>query len=204
MTASPAATVTPARADRTSELVMDAQAGSRAAREELLIRDLPGVRRWAHGRLAPRLRGHMDTGDLAQDVALLTVTHLARFTPAHAGSMRKFMQCVATNRLYDAYRRSRRRPESVALEDAVPCREPGPLELALRGERNRRYRQALTRLRPKDRRLILARCVEEKSLAEIAHAFGLPSSAAAGMAVTRAEKRLRCNLTIRPAADSRR
>ncbi len=202
--ASLAATVVPAHANRTSELVLNAQAGSRAAREELLVGALQVVKRWAHGRIPAGHRGYMDTIDLAQDVALSTMTHLARFTPAHAGSMRKFMQCVATNRLHDAYRRTKRRPESVAFEEDVPSGEPGPLELALRGERNRRYRQALARLRPKDRGLIHARFVDEKGLPEIARAFGLPSPAAAGMAVARAEKRLRGNLTIRPAAHARR
>jgi RNA polymerase sigma factor (sigma-70 family) len=181
--------------NRTAELVIDAQAGSRSAREELLTRDLPRLKRWAHGRLSSRLRRDMDTGDLAQDVALLTMTHLARFTPAHAGSMRKFMKCVATNRLCDAYRRSARRPAPVALEDSIPSLDSGPLELALRGERSELYREALNRLRLKDRRLILARFAEEKSLVEIARDFGLPSTAAAGMAVSRAEDRLRRSLT---------
>lgn len=104
------------------------------------------------------------------------------------------MKCVATNRLCDAYRRSARRPEPVLLEDSVPSRELGPLELALRGERSQRYRDALNRLRPKDRRLIVARYSEEKSLEEIARAFRLPSTAAAGMAVSRAKDRLRRSL----------
>lgn len=202
--ASLTATTVPSCASRTSALVMDAQAGSLAAREALLIGDLPRLKRWAHGRLAPRLRGHMDTGDLAQDVALRTIANLARFTPRHEGSMRKFLQCVATNQLHDGYRLTKRRPEPVELEDNLPCREPGPLELTLDRERHHRYQQALTRLRPKDRRLIVARFVEEMSLADIARAFGLPSSAAARMAVTRAEERLRRSLTTRPAGRSRR
>ena len=52
----------------------------------------------------------------------------------------------------------------------------------------------LIQLRIKDQQLIHARFVEEASLADIAQQFGLPSTAAAGMAITRAERRLKRQL----------
>jgi len=174
--------------------VLEAQRGSRAAREQLLVEDLPGLRRWAHRRLSPDLRQHMDTYDLAQEVALLTLTHLSRFTPEHDGSMRGFLRRVAINRLRDEFRKTRRRPRRVVLDDGVPSKTAGPLDLAVRAEEKSQYLCALARLRAKDRELIHARFDEDASLAEIAQQFGLPSTAAAGMAVGRAERRLKHEL----------
>jgi DNA-directed RNA polymerase specialized sigma24 family protein len=48
----------------------------------------------------------------------------------------------------------------------------------------------LRELRPKDRGLIVASVEDEQPVAEIARVFGLPSAAAARMAVTRAIHRL--------------
>jgi hypothetical protein len=45
-------------------------------------------------------------------------------------------------------------------------------------------------MRPKDRRLIVASVSEERHVSEIARLFGLPSPAAARMAVSRAVNRL--------------
>jgi len=133
----------------------------------------------------------MDTCDLAQEVALLTLTQLSRFTPEHDGSMKGFLRRVAINRLLDEFRRTRRRPKRVALDDAVPSGSIGPLECAVQAEERRRCRSALSRLRTKDQQLLHARFDEEASLATIAARFGLPSTAAAGMALVRAERRLK-------------
>jgi RNA polymerase sigma factor (sigma-70 family) len=174
--------------------VLEAQRGSQSAREQLLLDDLPGLRRWAHSRLSAELRQHMDTCDLSQEVALATWAHLSRFTPEHDGSMRGFLRRVAINRLRDEYRKTRRRPRRVALDDSVPSKTAGPLDLAVRAEEQRRYQRALAQLRIKDQQLIHARFIEEVPLAAIAQQLGLPSTAAAGMAVTRAERRLKRQL----------
>ena len=186
--------VEPADRHPTTELVLEAQRGSRTAREELLVRSLPSLRKWARQRLPPSSRGHMDTCDLAQEVALLTVAHLGRFIPEHAGSMAGFLRRVATNRVYDEFRRTVRRPECVELDERIPSGQPGPLDLAVREEERRRYGLALRKLRSKDRRLVVARTRGNCSLATIARRFGLPSVAAAGMAVRRAERRLKQQL----------
>ena len=174
--------------------VVEAQRGSRSAREQLLLDDLPSLKRWAHSRLSRELRQQMDTCDLSQEVALATWAHLSRFTPEHEGSMRGFLRRVAINRLRDEYRKTRRRPRRVVLDESVPSKTAGPLDLAVRAEEQRRYQRALAQLRIKDRQLIHARLVEEASLADIARQFGLPSTAAAGMAITRAERRLKRQL----------
>ena len=58
----------------TIELLVRAREGDRLAVEALLQRCLPGVRRWAHGRLPPAARASLDTQDLVQE----TVLHVLR------------------------------------------------------------------------------------------------------------------------------
>src|SRR5262245_6579588 len=172
-------------------LIREARKGSRAAREQLLVRGLAGLRQWARRRVPARARDHMDTCDLAQEVALLTIARLSHFTPENAASMPAYLRRVATNRMHDEHRRAMRRPQRVDLTDAVLSKEPTPLTLAIQADERVRYQQALWKLCAKDRRLVVARTVGEWSLSTIAHRFRFRSVGAARMAVTRAEHRLR-------------
>jgi DNA-directed RNA polymerase specialized sigma24 family protein len=100
------------------------------------------------------------------------------------------MRRTVLNLVRDEARRLARRPEPVDLGDELPCDQTGPLEITMRRELRARYEEALRTLRPKDRRLIVASLEEERHVNEIASVFGLPSPAAARMAVTRAFRRL--------------
>jgi RNA polymerase sigma factor (sigma-70 family) len=61
-----------------------------------------------------------------------------------------------------------------------------------------RYRQALAELTPRERELIVARIEVQWSVAEIAQRFGIRTSDAARMAVTRAVKKLTDRLKTPP------
>jgi RNA polymerase sigma factor (sigma-70 family) len=174
----------------TATLVSDARQGSRTACEELLIGSLPGLRRWARYKLPAAARGHMDTGDLVQDAALLAIARLARFHPHNEGSMPAYLRQITRHRVCDEFRKAVRRPRSVELDETLPSSQPGPLALAIDVEEGRRYRRALRKLRDKDRQLVIARYERDGGFATIAKQFGLPSVAAARMAVRRAERRL--------------
>jgi RNA polymerase sigma factor (sigma-70 family) len=159
--------------------------------EELLLRSLAGLRRWARGRLPSNTRNQMDTCDLVQETALNTLKRLASFTPEHAGSMPAYLQRAAGNIVIDAVRRARRRPVA-PLNEAMPLRstEDDALTVAIRGEARAHYRAALRALRAKDRRLLIARHHLEWSYEAIAKRLGLPSVDAVRMALRRAERRL--------------
>jgi RNA polymerase sigma factor (sigma-70 family) len=174
----------------TAALVSAARQGSRAACEALLIGSLPGLRRWARGKLPAAARGHMDTGDLVQDAALLAVTRLALFNPQNGGSMPAYLRQIARHRVCDEFRKAMRRPQSVALDETLRSEQPSPLALAIQVEERLRYRRALGDLRNKDRQLLIARYEREWDFETIAKQFELPSVAAARMAVLRAERRL--------------
>ena len=146
-------------------------------------------------RLMPRgSRGDFDSKDLVQEAALRMLKRRSLFEPRHAYSVHAYLRRTVLNLVRDEARRHSRRPQVVAICEDLPCDQTGPLEITLRQERRARYEKALRTLRPKDQRLIAARIEGEQHVNEIARIFGLPSSAAARVAVARALSRLRRNL----------
>jgi RNA polymerase sigma-70 factor (ECF subfamily) len=183
----------------TIELVIRARAGDRAAVEALLERCLPSLKRWAHGRLPSAARGYLDTGDLVQEAALHTIRRLDTFEPRHVGAMQAYLRQSVINRIRDEVRRVGRHPPPVELPEDLPSDRTSPLETAIQEETYERYRTALTQLKSRDRKMILARIEVQWSISQIAERFGMRTAEAARMAVTRALRRLTDHLK----ADSR-
>jgi RNA polymerase sigma-70 factor (ECF subfamily) len=174
----------------TIELVLKARGGDRRAVEALLQRCLPGLRRWAHGKLPAYAREALDTGDLVQEAALHLLKRVDHFEPRHVGAMQAYLRMSVMNRIRDEIRRVGRRPASVELIDEPAADAPSPLELTIQAESYEQYRSALDRLSTRDRELVVARMEAQWSLAEIAEHFGIPTADAARMAVNRALQRL--------------
>jgi RNA polymerase sigma-70 factor (ECF subfamily) len=180
----------------TIELVLQARGGDRMALEALLERCLPPLKRWAHGRLPSHARGTLDTGDLVQEAALHVLARLDKFEPRHVGAMQAYLRMSVINRIRDEIRRVGRRPEAVELPDDVQSDATSPLEIAIREEAYQRYRDALRRLRTRDREMVVARIEVQWSISEIAQRFGMPSIDAARVAVSRSLKRLTAQFTV--------
>ena len=180
----------------TIELVLQARGGDRRALEALLERCLPPLKRWAHGRLPAHARGTLDTGDLVQEAALHVLARLDKFEPRHVGAMQAYLRMSVINRIRDEIRRVGRRPEAVELPDDVQSDATSPLEIAIREEAYQRYRNALRRLRTRDREMVVARIEVQWSISEIAQRFGMPSIDAARVAVSRSLKRLTAQFTV--------
>ena len=174
----------------TMELVIRARNGDRMATEALLERCLPQLQRWAHGRLPAAARGSLDTSDLVQDAALNLVKRLELFEPRHVGAMQGYLRQSVINRIRDEVRKIGRHAPPTELPDDHPSDRTSPLEAAIQSEAYERYRQALARLEPKDRELIVARVEIQWSVAEIAQRFGMRTVDATRMAVSRAVRRL--------------
>jgi RNA polymerase sigma-70 factor, ECF subfamily len=174
----------------TMELVIRARNGDRMATEALLERCLPQLQRWAHGRLPAAARGSLDTNDLVQDAALNLVKRLELFEPRHVGAMQGYLRQSVINRIRDEVRKIGRHAPPTELPDDHPSDRTSPLEAAIQSEAYERYRQALTRLEPKDRELIVARVEVQWSVAEITQRFGMRTVDATRMAVSRAIRRL--------------
>ena len=178
----------------TIELVVRAREGNREAVEALLQRCLPQLRRWAHGRLPAAARGSLDTGDLVQETVLHVLRRLDHFEPRHVGAMQAYLRMSVINRIRDEVRRIGRQPAPVELPEDLSSETTSPLEAVVEAEHYERYRDALGHLSARDREMIVARIEGQCSLAEIASRFGMRTSDAARMAVTRALKKLTTRL----------
>lgn len=174
----------------TIELVIKAREGDGNAVEAILQRCLPKLRRWAHGRLPNAVRSYMDTGDLVQETALHVLGRLENFEVRHVGAMQAYLRASVVNAIRDAVRRIGRSPAAVELPEDLRSREASPLEAAIRGETYQRYRDALPKLRPRDRELIISRIDLQWTPAEIGEHFGL-STETARRVVARALRRLK-------------
>ena len=174
----------------TIELVVRAREGDRLAVEALLERCLPSLKRWAHGRLPLAARGSLDTSDLVQETVLHVLRRLDHFQPRHVGAMQAYLRQSVINRIRDEVRRVSRQPAPVELSEEPPSDLTSPLEGAIKSEAYERYRDALNELSPRDREMIVARVEAQWSVQQIAQKFGMRTSDAARMAVSRALRRL--------------
>jgi RNA polymerase sigma-70 factor (ECF subfamily) len=174
----------------TVELIVKARHGDASAVNAILQRCLPPLTRWAHGRLPPAARGALDTSDLVQDAAINAIARLDSFEPRHVGAMQAYLRQSVINRIRDEMRRVGRRPASVELPPECASDEPSPLDVAVRNETYDRYRSAMSRLKPRERELVITRVEAQWSASEIADRFGFNTVDAARMAVSRALDRL--------------
>jgi RNA polymerase sigma-70 factor, ECF subfamily len=174
----------------TIELVVRARGGDRLAVEALLERCLPSLKRWAHGRLPSAARGSLDTSDLVQETVLHVLRRLDHFQPRHVGAMQAYLRQSVINRIRDEVRRVSRQPTPVELAEEPPSDLTSPLEGAIKSEAYERYRDALNELSARDREMIVARVEAQWSVQEIAQKFGMRTTDAARMAVSRALRRL--------------
>jgi len=178
----------------TIELVVRARDGDRLAVEALLQRCLPGLRRWAHGRLPASARGSLDTSDLVQETVLHVLRRLDHFEPRHVGAMQAYLRQSVINRIRDEVRKVSRHPAAVELPTDLVSDRTSPLEVAVQAEAYQQYREALGGLTSRDRELVVARIEAQWSVAEIAKRFEMSTPDAARMAVGRAIKRLTTKL----------
>jgi RNA polymerase sigma factor (sigma-70 family) len=66
----------PPSSDSTVDVLERARAGDRSAAIDLLMRAIPGVRRWAHGRTPAPARGSLDTEDMIQSGVIRTLRQI--------------------------------------------------------------------------------------------------------------------------------
>ncbi len=173
------------------ELVLRAKTGDDRARDLLIERYQPRLKRWAHGRLPPSARGAHETHDLVQDTLLQVLNNLDRFNPRHEGAFQAFVRTILANRIRDLARKWNRRGVSDPIEgDELPAHGLSPLDEAIGSEIRTRYEAALMRLRPEDRELIIARIEMGLPYKEMVVMFNKPSVSAVTMAVNRAVVKL--------------
>jgi RNA polymerase sigma-70 factor (ECF subfamily) len=176
--------------DSTLSLLTRARAGDDEALNDLFARYLPVLQRWATGRLPQWARDLSETHDLVQDVLLRSFKKVEGFEHRGKGAFQAYLRQAVMNRIRDEVRRASRLPTTVPLDEIMPHLGVSPLQAAIGNDAVERYDEALSRLTPDDRELIVARMELGLTYAELAEATGKPSADAARMAVSRALVRL--------------
>jgi RNA polymerase sigma factor (sigma-70 family) len=171
-------------------LFLRARRGDSSALNRLFGHLLPGLQRWARGRLPSWARRRMDTVDLVQEALVNLFRHLGRIEPKRRRALRAYLQESIRNRIRDEIRRAGQVETSGGLTPALPDPGTSPLDRAVALENTARYREALRRLDPGDHELIVARVEMGFSYEQLALATGRPSPDAARVAVRRALLRL--------------
>ena len=183
-----------ASASSSRELLERAREGDSGALNRLFVRYLPRLRRWAHRRVPTWARDAADTADLVQDTVFHTLRRLDSFEPQRDGALLGYLRRSLLNRVRDQFRRTSRRPRLDPLVDELDERiandEQSPLDVVIGHDDRRRYEAALKRLRPMDRRAIVASIELGYTYEQLALVLDKPSSQAARLAVRRALLRL--------------
>ena len=175
----------------TLELLELYRGGNSTARDQLIERCLPPLRRWARGRLPQWARSAADTQDLVQDAVMRALPKLESFEARHPGALQSYLRQAVQNRIYDEVRKVGTRPTGDELPEDMPdTTTPSILEQLIGKQGFERYERALKTLKPADQDAIVARMELQQSYEEVAIALGKPNANAARMAVTRALARL--------------
>jgi RNA polymerase sigma factor (sigma-70 family) len=114
--------------------------------------------------------------------------------------MQAYLRQSVINRIRDEVWRVSRQPAPVELSEEPASDLTSPLEGAIKTEAYERYRDALTELSVRDREMIVARVEAQWSVQQIAEKFGMRTTDAARMAVSRALRRLAACLTPKASA----
>jgi RNA polymerase sigma factor (sigma-70 family) len=180
--------------ESTLELLKRVHDGDRMAVDMLVERCVPPLRRWAHGRLPQFARSDYNTEDLVQEALLRALKRLNTFEARRVGALQAFLRQTVRNLICDEIRRTRHRSLTVTVPDEVADEQLSTLEALIAKESVEHYEQALKRLQPTDRELIVARFEMGLAFEDVAVATGKPTAAAARMAVTRAMNKLAAEL----------
>jgi RNA polymerase sigma-70 factor (ECF subfamily) len=172
--------------ESTAALLALVQAGDVAARERLVARYLPVLRRWGRGRLPAAARGLSDTDDLVQLTLVRALDHVNDFELRREGAFLAYLRRILLNAARDELRRAVRRPAGEALSEELPDAAPSALEQTIGRDLLERYEAALVSLPEDHQEAVILRVEFGFTYPEIAAALGKPSSNAARMTVARA------------------
>lgn len=185
-----AAPTASAGTESTFRLLERVRAGDDAALEILFQRYAGPLRRWASGRLPHWARDLAETQDLVQETLLQAFRKIETFDPRGEGALQGYLRTALKNRSVDELRRYNRRGEAAALDSQIVDDAPSPLDQAIGAEAVERYEQALKRLKPEDRDIVIARVEMSWTYTEIVERLGKPTPEAARKAAQRALLRL--------------
>ena len=178
------------------DLISRAAEGDREARVELLERYRDRLRRMVALRLDPRLQGRVDASDVIQEGYLDALRRLEEYTRDPAVPFYIWLRFLVGQRVAEQHRRhlgssGRDVGREVSIyRGAMPGASTGalaarllgkltsPSPAALRAERKLRLQEALNRMDPIDREVLVLRHYEQMTNVDAAAALGLDRSVA--------------------------
>ena len=193
------------------ELLSRAQAGDRQALAALFDRYRARLRHMIRLRLDRRLAGRVDTSDVLQEAYLEADKRFAEHLREPTMPIFLWLRLVTAQKLTDLHRHhlgvkmrdaglevslhrgALPQASSVSLAELLLGRLTSPTRAAQRAEMQRRLQEALNRMDPIDREVLVMRHFEELSNAETAQVLGLEKTAASNRYI-RALKRLKAAL----------
>lgn len=134
---------------------MRARLGDADALGLLLGRVLPGISRWASGRLPQWARRGADTPDLIQDAVLGTIRQLDTLELRGRGALAAYLMQAVRNRIRDELRRLSVRGTAIALPHSLADAGASPFEQAATAADEARYLRTLATLTPEDQELVV-------------------------------------------------
>lgn len=172
--------------ETTAYLLDLARDGDDAARERLMARYLPILRRWAHGRLPSRARSTADTNDLVQMCLVRALQHLDRFEPRREGAFLAYLRQILLNAVRDEARRLSHRVDTEPVTDETAPAERSHLDALIGRDTLEAFEAALATLPAIQQEAVILRLELGFSHQEVADAIGSPSADAARVMVSRA------------------
>lgn len=172
--------------ETTAILLEKVRAGDGEARDRLLARCLPILKRWAHGRLPSYARNLEETDDLVQITLLRALDHLSEFEPRREGAFMAYLRQILLNQIRDEIRKARRHPEPGPVDAEIPESGPSALDRVIGSHVLDTYESALKTLPEMQREATILRIEMGYTHQEVADALELPSANAARMIVARA------------------
>lgn len=178
--------------EASSDLLRQARRGDRSAIDALFSRLFPWLRQRTRGRLPRWARGVLDTSDVVQDALLHAFRRISGFESTSSIAFRAYLLRAVDNRIRDEMRRvGRHKTQGGFEEEGLPAADgPSPLKRLIVGEAWDRYLDALKRLTPRERRLIVGRGELGYSFKQLALIDDRASPEAARKALRRALVRL--------------
>ena len=161
---------------------------------DLMIKEVPLLRRFAVNRVPRALRSRFDYDDFVQTAVLKMLHRLPHFNPARASELPAYMRKVLLNVLRDEIRRARGDPEFVQVQDEHANSDHSPADELFGRRAWGAYCRALAALEPRDRACIRLRLHKGLGYREIAAIVGIPTPDAARVAFGRALQRLRTRM----------
>src|SRR3954451_8874234 len=196
-------------------LVVRAAAGDRVAIADLLERYRSRLRRMVALRLDPRLKGRVDASDVIQEGYLTAMRRLDEFIRDPSVPFYIWLRFLVGQQVHDHHRRHLATPgrdagrevsiyrgvmpgaSTGALAARLLGRQSSPSHAAVRAERKIQLQEALNRMDPMDREVLVLRHYEQMTNGDAAAALGLTHSAASKR-YARAVERLREILAALP------